>query len=371
MSLSVNRKLAACLLCSLSSSAAMAVDINFFGQLQLDLTDVSAGDDLSLSAGERLRSLKLGLDGALTGQLGFQAEMKVSSDGDISLDDSYLQYAFTERTALAVGYYKVYHTLSAATSETKGGLPERSMVSDAFEIGTGGQLGAFLHHAGDNWSLEAGLSLDDLNTGSAHTDGWGLHVRATYAPILAETAFLHLGVSGYRRDEADDLVSLSASPEAWLEGDDVFSSGLVEADHYHHANVEIAGSRGPWLIQAEYGGLRTSGAQTYSYDGGYIAVSYVLTGEHRPYDAGSGTFGGLAPDRPVGQGMGAWEIGLRNSRLDLRDGVQGSFGHTWAASLNWQAARNIRLMLNATDFSSTRIVRKKGQTLGLRMQLSW
>ncbi len=60
---------------------------------------------------------------------------------------------------------------------------------NAFEAGTGGQLGAFLHSHGDTWSVQTGLSFDDVNADSADSDGWGLHARATYAPILVRHRF--------------------------------------------------------------------------------------------------------------------------------------------------------------------------------------
>ncbi|WP_068305316.1 OprO/OprP family phosphate-selective porin, partial [Kordiimonas lacus] len=366
------KKVSACALCgclTLAAGEAKASEVDFFGQLQLDATDVSPAGAPMLSAGDVLRSLKAGVGVEVSDRLGGQVELAMPSGGNVSLDDSYLHYRVTENTSLSLGHYKVYHTMSAATSERDGGLPERSMVSDAFEVGTGGQLGAFLHSYGDSWSLQTGVSLDDLNEDTEDTDGWGLHVRATYAPILSGTSFLHVGLSVYHRNEKDDMLSLAAQPEAWLDGDDVFTSSLTPADRYRHANIEVAGSRGPWLIQAEYGGLRTKGTETYTYDGGYVAASYVLTGEHRPYDAASGTVAALVPAQPLGHGAGAWEVSVRYSRLDLQDRGQGTYGHTWAASLNWYATESLRLMIGATDFSTDGDTHQRGNTFGMRMQM--
>jgi len=349
-----------------------AFDFDFFGQLQLDTGKVSMAGTQMLSVGDVVHSLKLGLGTKLSDRLSAQVEVNVSADGDVSLDDSYLRYAVSDNTSLTIGHYKVHHSLSAATSELDGGLPERSMVSNAFEVGTGGQLGMFLHSHGDRWSLQTGVSLDDLNDGTAATNGWGLHGRVIYTPILSDGAFLHFGLSAYYRDEDDDLLSLSAQPEAWLDGDDVFTNGHVVANHYRHANAELATSRGAWLVQAEYGGLRPRGQQSSAYDGGYIAASYVLTGEHRSYDAVSGALASLRPFLPVTKGgAGAWEIAARYSRLDLRDDEFGNSGHSWSASLNWYLSETMRLMLSVTDFSANGDSRQNGQTIGIRTQLSW
>lgn len=347
-----------------------ASDVSFAGLLQLNAANVSFSGPSDLSSADTFHSLKVGLGGNWFDRVEAQAGMMVSAGGDVTLDDSYLSYGLSENTSVSFGHSKVYHTLSAATSETNGGLPERSIASVAFEVGTGGQLGAFFHSNGRNWSLQAGLSLDNLNANTAETDGWGIHARATYAPVQSETAFLHVALSAYHRDEVDDLLSLAAMPEAWLKGDNVFSSGLVEADSYRHANIEVAGSIGPWLLQVEYGGLHTNGKEVRSYDGGYVAASYVLTGEHRPYAADAGTIGALVPNHPIGKGGGAWEIAARYSRLDLRDRAQGNYGHTWTASLNWYPVENLRLMINTAIFKAGGDVSRKGHSIGIRMQLS-
>lgn len=372
------RKVGVCALCScltLQSGAAGAEDADFFGLLQLDVTDVEGGSSPAggsmLSARDVLRSLKLGVGKSFSNRLEAQVEIEVSSDGSVNLDDTYLLYRLTENTSISVGYYKVYHSLTAATSERKGGLPERSMVSRAFEVGTGGQLGAFFHSSGNNWSLQAGLSLDDVNGDTSDTDGWGLHGRVSYAPVLSDNGYVHVGFSAYHRNEKDDLLELAERPGAWIEGPPVFASGLVAARHYSYANAEFAVSRGPWLVQAEYGGLQTGGAETYRYDGGYIAASYVLTGEHRPYEVASGSFASLVPGHPPGKGAGAWEIAVRFSHLDLRDRGMGNIGESWSTSLNWYPSADVRVMLNATDFSANGFARQTGHTLGLRMQLSW
>ncbi len=114
----------------LGADKAEASDVDVFGQLQLDGTDVSPAGAPMLSAGDVLRSLKAGIGLEVSDRLDGQIELAMASDGSVSLDDSYLRYGVTDTSSLSLGYYKVYHTLSAATSELDGGLPERSMASE-------------------------------------------------------------------------------------------------------------------------------------------------------------------------------------------------------------------------------------------------
>ncbi|MFC4349568.1 porin [Kordiimonas lipolytica] len=69
--------------------------------------------------------------------------------------------------------------------------------------------------------------------------------------------------------------------------------------------------------------------------------------------------------------MGAWEVAVRYSRLDLRAGGLGTYGRNWSASLNWYVTENVRLMISATDFSTDGDTHQSGHTVGLRMQFGW
>lgn len=355
----------------LPDTAAFGADLDIIGLVQIDVTDVQSEDD-SLRAGDALRNLKLGFITDVSDTIDLQLGVAVSSDGNVNLDDSFLAFHLSENASLLVGHLKVHHTLAAATGEVIAGFEERSMASNAFAVGTGGQLGAFFRTHGRNWNLQTGVSFNDLNEDTAATNGWGLHGRFSYAPYLTDEAFVHVGASYYYRNEDDDLLTISVQPENWLTGPPVFSTGEVAANHYQYADLEFSASRGPLRIDAEYAGLKTGGFQNYNYDGGYVAATYVLTGEHRKYLVNFGVPSLLQPANPVSkQGYGAWEIAVRYSHLDLQSGGMGSKGYNWSASLNWYPVRDLRFMLNITDFKSTGTVTREGHTLGLRTQVMW
>ncbi len=91
------------------------------------------------------------------------------------------------------------------------------------------------------------------------------------------------------------------------------------------------------------------------FQGGYAEAAYVLTGETRPYNAGSASYGGIAPADPFslsGGGWGAWEIAGRYSTIDLNDrlaaanGVAGGRQTVYTLALNWYINRNVRLMFD-------------------------
>jgi phosphate-selective porin OprO/OprP len=63
-----------------------------------------------------------------------------------------------------------------------------------------------------------------------------------------------------------------------------------------------------------------------------------------------GNFGSVRPSRPirgVGDGVGAFEIAFRFSRLDLNDKeIRGGVLNDFTAAINWYPNRNARVMLN-------------------------
>ena len=128
---------------------------------------------------------------------------------------------------------------------------------------------------------------------------------------------------------------------------------------------------------------RDSGFQDVDFDGWYAYGSWFLTGESRPYKKGA--FGRVKPKHPLGKGgMGAWELGLRYSELDLSDwddvasgiGAPGSHAgklESVTLGLNWYATDNVRFMLNyvAEDASYGAGVSDEPQALQFRAQIDW
>ena len=133
---------------------------------------------------------------------------------------------------------------------------------------------------------------------------------------------------------------------------------------------------GPFSIQAEWavasmldcnngfaaGGAATNGVnftgQDFTFQGGYVALSYFLTGENRGYDTRLGRMASNyiqgGPRTPfwlvrgegggVDRGLGAWELAVRGSYLDLNDGpIQGGMLWGMTAGVNWYLTNNLKL----------------------------
>ena len=106
------------------------------------------------------------------------------------------------------------------------------------------------------------------------------------------------------------------------------------------------------------------------FHGGELVLSYLFTGESRPYSTVTGIYSFVPVAKPVFKGgWGAWEGILRYSQLDLDDGpIKG--GKFWRITpmVNWYLTRILRLefaygygvldrynLKGATQFFQTRI----------------
>ena len=94
------------------------------------------------------------------------------------------------------------------------------------------------------------------------------------------------------------------------------------------------------------------------FQGGYVHVAYMLTGEHVPLNRKSGTIGRVQPfenffvvntcNNGVGRGRGAWQVALRYSYLALSDhDIQGGIESNATFGLVWYFNAYSSLQFNA------------------------
>ena len=186
----------------------------------------------------------------------------------------------------------------------------------------------------------------------ATDESWALSARAAFAPVRGPSGLLHTGLAASYRAFDDGRIRFRARPESFLA--DVFlvdTGAITDVDEVLRYGLEAAAVVGPFSFQSEYIGTnvrRKGGRSNLDFDGWYVYASYSPTGESRPYDGNRGVFERIAPYRPLGgKGLGAWELGLRYSHLDLSDeDVIGGTQDLITLGLNWYPNFNTRLMAN-------------------------
>ena len=186
------------------------------------------------------------------------------------------------------------------------------------------------------------------------TDLLGFSTRFSYAFTPRTDILIHVG-GDYMHRPVEETIRFLQRPESNLAPQFVDTGDMLSSS-VDTAILELALVRGPWSFQTE--GAATwvrrpeSDLERLFFWGGYGFVSYMITGEPRPYKKDRGNFGRLRPDNPFfgpgsERGRGALEAAFRISYLDLEDrDIRGGrlFDLTWA--LNWYATRNARVYTN-------------------------
>lgn len=348
------------MLLSLLSAPAFAqspVSADFSGRLYYDAARFENDDRGKPERdGDSVRAAWLGMSGKLFA-LNYKLEADFAND-DVVARDVYLAYTHAGQT-FTLGQFKQFYTLDDRGSTNHIPLIERSLLAQAlapgYRLGLGwnGHRGSGLFWAASAYSLE---SIDVWQT-----PGSGFSARAGLAPQRDAGHVLHLAVSAGREHHdhpgADGANALRVRPRvAGYYADNSrltlvdFNRGRdVDATRY---GLELAGVRGAWSWQTEYGRADyDDGMQRARIEGGYAQMSWLLTGESRPYDAKAGRFVQLKPGRE----SGAWELGLRYDRIDGRQTSTGAAtvrdvrGESWAVGVNWYAQRHMRVMLDWTE----------------------
>jgi len=152
--------------------------------------------------------------------------------------------------------------------------------------------------------------------------------------------YLHVG--GAYRYYGDDsgFVRFRGRNESNV-NDNYVDTGNIKAKHANEMSLEALYSKGRYSVLTEYVHAWVNSAETRNpgFNGFYVTGSWVLTGEHRPYDRKAAYSRRMVPKSR----WGAVEAVARYSYLDLDDSlVRGGrlnkvyFGMNWWASLQWK-----------------------------------
>lgn len=193
---------------------------------------------------------------------------------------------------------------------------------------------------------------DDLSEG--FNGDWDLTFRVTGLPIYRDEGaqLLLAGLSFSHRFVDDKAVSFGARPETGLIEALLETPGITGLDQMDTLGIELAWVDGPLTLQGEWvrSDLSRSGAEEdLAFSGGYVQASWFPTGERRVYGRKSGVFGRIVPITSFslgGPGVGAIELAVRLSYLDLDDGpIRGGRQLDTTLGANWYFNAHVRLML--------------------------
>ena len=136
---------------------------------------------------------------------------------------------------------------------------------------------------------------------------------------------------------------------------------IAGADDYQLLAFEKVFNYGAFQFVGEYQTVfmdRDPGfGDNLTFHGGYVYLSYFLTGEHMSWNRKSGTLGRIIPhenffcvrdgDGCTQRGIGAWQVALRASYADFNDdNIFGGIGRSLTFGVNWYWSPYARMQFN-------------------------
>ena len=321
------------------------------GRIQIDAATYN-GDIAGHSDGTEIRRARLFAQGNLGKAWGYKLQYDFADDIVIDgLRDAYLDFKGFENFNIRVGHTKEPFSLQNMTSSKYVLFTERALP---IVFTRGRNLGLEVSHNDKNWSAAVGIFGRGVNGAELDNDeGFGASSRITYAPINEENRLLHLGATAaFRSTGSIDALRFRVRPESHLTNTRLVDTGFFDADSYNRFVGEAAFISGPFHVQGEY--YHTSVDRDIStnadldFSGFYVEGGWFLTGESMNYKPSKGIYSRVTPKGIVGKGgIGAWQVALRFSSLDLTDeDITGGEEDNFTLGLNWYATPNIRFAAN-------------------------
>lgn len=318
-----------------------------------DDTDVN-GNEVGLSDGHEIRRARLEMAGKLWKVWGLKLQLDFAGNG-VDIKDAFISYSGLNNVDLKIGNFKEPFSLEELTSSKYITFMERSTPVNAFAPSRNLGIAAYTSFA-DAVTLSGGVFGSGIESGS-DDDGtsYGTTGRVTFSPIHEEGRVIHLGgAASYRSTDQNDTIRFRDRFETHVSDVRlVDTADITGVDDIMRYGLEAAGVWDRFSLQGEYimaDVSRESGfGSDVDFDGYYVYGSMFLTDDTRPYKFSSGSFDKVSPSSTVGKGgIGAWELGLRYSSVDLNDSaiIDGGDQDLLTVGLNWYASKNVRFMAN-------------------------
>lgn len=321
------------------------------GRLQLDAASYSGKPEMG--DGTEVRRAYLSLQGRMHHDWGYRFQYNFANTGPNGkgIQDAYIDYKGFDQLKLRIGNFKQPFSLHEAVSDNFTTFTERALPA-AFSPGR--RLGVMASHETKGWTWAIGAFGDKVESqGGKDDEEWGVSGRTTFAAVNDSGKLLHLGVSANYRDTGDGgKTEFKQSAETHISGINLVDTGVItDSDSVLKTGAEFATIFGSFSAQAEYmtSQVRRDDNSDLNFDGWYAEMTYYLTGESRQYK--NGNFGRPKPKASLGNGgVGAWQLALRYSTLDLSDeSVTGGEMDAMTLGLNWYPTPTLRFSANYID----------------------
>lgn len=274
-----------------------------------------------------IRRARLGVSSQLSEN--WNAKFKVDVSGHVEIKDAYIAFTGWKWADITVGKQKEAFGLEKQMSSRNLLMIERSMVSEALSLGR--TNGAKLSGEYNNVNWQVGYFQDDNAEKSNAVTG-----RIAWAPLHKKNHLVHLGLSFSERSLHNEAFRINESMEVHT-ADSNLEGKKLTAD-----NASLLGSELIWKYKAfttmaewQMADIENDTGKTYGYEGGYVQMSYLLTGGKRKYK--HGMLGGVNADKD-------WEATMRYSQFYLKE--ESTKAKTFSIGVNYHYNKDFKFMAN-------------------------
>ena len=302
------------------------------GRIMLDhayyFDDSASSGTGSLESGSEARRTRLFVSGNLYNQAWkYKFQYDFTASGSAGIRDAYIGWSSKPFT-VAVGNLKHPFSLDSQTSSKYVTFMERNLAS-AFYSPFDRRIGVRGAFKGPGLTATAGLFGDSVE-GTNEDDGASYAARVTYNLLHGSDDVLHLGAGGIYRDRNGARnFRLRQRFESHVTDDRIVNTGQVsDVESVSVYGAEAAYVRDRLALKGEYmlfnmgrtGMAGMASNPDLDFSGYYAEASWFLTDDSVTYK--DGVFKAVKPSSIVGDGgVGAWQVAVRYSSLDLTDSI--------------------------------------------------
>lgn len=360
---------------------------DIFGRLQVDTVTIGQSPSNIAQVGHapngtELERARLGVQGAGHDVYFYRFEADFAQPDPVTgqrprILDAYVEIRELPLGTLRMGQFRVPLGVERVTSANDLTFIERGLPQ-AFNPAR--ELGIMALNSTQNYFASW---YSDLSTQQADSEGeqFGKSGRLDYTqrvvflPWYDEPSggryLFHVGAGYLYSNTRNSNVRYGSAPEAVLQYanqinliPDFVSTGSILARDTQTLQAEASTVLGPLSFQAEYYGVfvnptvnPVAGQGDLFFSGWYVFASYFLTGEHRVYNRTQAVYTSVTPftnffrvrgaSGGIINGLGAWELAVRFSQLNLSDRyIQGGQLDDVTFGVNWYLNRQMKVMAN-------------------------
>ncbi len=331
-----------------------------------------------LSSGIYFRRARFGLEGTIARDFGYRLMVELGgagTEGQGRINDAWLSYSGFAPFTLQIGAFSPASNLDDSTGVDATDFLERATPSELSRTlgGADGRIGVGIRGNGDRWMSALTLTSRTVIDPEVFDSQVALVGRAGFQILTNADYTLHLGASGtYVMHPADQGIDASGArkfvrfrerPELRVDSTRLIDTGNIDANHAYVVGAELAGNWRSLFAQAEnfwFGVDRNSSLSDPHFGGYYIQSTWTITGEAHRYNKATASYQSPKPARPYDArgGIGAWELALRYSHMDLNfesgdagtapsiNAIRGGVQDIRTFGVNWYLSQSLRFTLD-------------------------